>query len=367
MTGTVRQRISCVRILAVVLAILTAVVIAPVGWASAARAGQPCESGGETRVVGPMNGWELFSEMDDLKAGDTLLLSPGTYDIGSGSWGSPTLRPCSADPAHRITVSALDPANPPLVRGQFRLESVDYWTFSNLRIQGTVAGQSSLLISGGVGWTLDHVEVFGAAQTGSYGNVYLNGSRSGGPRDFSVINSCIHDGGRKPHGDAGFHGIYVATPAVGDAASGVIANNIIFNHPLGAGIKLGSGGNAAMVGPWNVRVERNTIVNAQFGITFHGRLSNDSATGNLIGRSRSLPGSPSRKMDTAGVYLHQVAGSGNLVAGNYVFDLDQTVRTSGRNRVRVARSNIMRRTPRFVGQGCNTAALGVPARFGRRR
>ena len=214
---------------------------------------------------------------------------------------------------------------------------------------------------------MDHVEVFGAAQTGAYANIYLNGGRGGGPRDFSVINSCIHDGARKVRGDAGFHGIYVGTPGAGNGASGVIANNIIFNHPIGAGIKLGSGGNAATVGPWNVRVERNTIVNAQYGVTFHGRLSNDSATGNLIGRSRALPGSPSRKMDTAGVYLHQVAGSANLVAGNYVFGVNEAVRKSGRNGVRVARSNVMRRSPRFVGQGCNIVALGVPARFGRRR
>lgn len=336
-----------------------------VGGANPAAAwpNQKCPVGGNTYVVEPgMSGVQLARTMTDLRRGDTLLLAPGVYNVGKVA-----VYACHADPANRITITALDPANPPLLRGWWYFLSPDYWTISNVRVEATLRGQGAMQIAGGIGWTIDGVELFGAANTVGYGTLALNGHKGVGPRGFAVVNSCIHDGPTS-RTSAGYHGIYASAAGTGGKASGSIANNVIFNYPGGAGIKLGAGGARGTVGPWNIRVEHNTIFDAGFGVLLHGRLNAESVTGNLMGNFARMSGNSYRGSRSAAIYAHDLQGRRNVVAGNYVYRTDMLLRLTGNGRPKIAKSNVMGPVPAFSGGGCDsTVASGRAAGFGARR
>lgn len=346
-------------------AAVTLAASALVGGATAAAAwpNQQCPIGGKTSVVQPgISGEQLERTMSGLSRGDTLRLAPGVYDIGKVA-----VYACHADPDHRITITALDPANPPLLRGWLFLLSPDYWTLSNLRVEATVRGQGAMHIAGGTGWTVDRVEMFGAAKTVAYGTLMLNARSGVGPRDFSITNSCIHDGATK-RGEAGFHGIYAAAAGSGGSASGVIADNVIFGFPGGSGVKLGAGGARGTLGPWNVRVEHNTILNSTFGVVMHGRLKSESVAGNLMGGFIRRTGNSYRGSKSAAIYAHELTGSRNIVAGNYFYGTDLVLRTTGRGRPTIAKSNVRGPSPAFSGGGCGVRVSGGRAAgFGARR
>lgn len=334
-----------------------------VGGANPAAAwpNQQCPVGGKTYVVQPgMSGDALARTMTNLQRGDTLRLAPGIYNVGKLA-----VYACHADPANRITITAEDPANPPLLRGWWYFLSPDYWTVSNVRVEATVPGQGAMQIAGGTGWAVDGVELFGAANTVGYGTLALNSRNGVGPRDFAVVNSCIHDG-PTPRTEAGYHGIYASAAGSGGRASGLIANNVIFNYPGGAGVKLGAGGVNGSVGPWNIRVDHNTIFNSGFGIVLHGRLNGESLTGNLMGNFRRSAGNTYRGSRSAAIYAHELQGRGNVAAGNYIYQTDMLLRLTGNGRPAVGKSNVKGPVPAFAGTGCGTrVADGRAVRFGR--
>ena len=347
---------------ALAIGTLAAGVLVSAANPAAAWPNQQCPIGGKTYVVQPgMSGEQLGRTMTDLQRGDTLRLAPGVYNVGKM-----TVYACHADPANRITITALDPANPPLLRGWWYLLSPDYWTVSNVRVEATLRGQGAMHIAGGVGWAIDGVELFGAGNTVGYGTLALNGNNGAGPRDFAVVNSCIHDGA-PARGAAGYHGIYASAVGTGGRASGLIADNVIFNYPGGAGIKLGAGGARGAVGPWNIRVEHNTIFDSGFGVLLHGRLNAESVTGNLMGNFRRMAGNTYRGSRSSAIYAHELQGRGNVVAGNYFYKTDMVLRLTGTGRPTIARSNVRGPVPAFAGSGCGTKVAGGRALgYGRR-
>lgn len=313
---------------------------------AAAWKGQQCPIGTGSTVVEPgISGAALRLQMNSLRRGETMYFAPGVYEIGQL-----TVYACHATAANPIIVTALDPAKPPLLKGGVYLRSPDHWLISHMRFEGTVAGKPSLQVSGGTGWVLDHLEVYGASRTGAYGNLAVGSANAEGPSGFVISNSCVHDGSR-PRADAGFHNIYVNASA-GPGVSGVITRNVIFNHPGGGGIKLGKGGVPGAVGPWNVLVERNTIVGGGFGVVLHGRISHVVLTRNLMGRFSKKQGAGYGGAKRAGMYSHYVQGRGNAATGNYFFETDMVMRRTGAARIRVGPSNVRGPTPRFEATAC---------------
>lgn len=361
-SGFVVRRLAA---LAVGVVVLATGLVGGVGGSQEARAvswpKQQCPTEGQTRTVEPpIAPAALRDTLNKLARGDTLLMAPGVYEVGSLA-----VYACHADPANRITVRALDPANPPLIRGAVFLNSPDYWTLKDLRVEGTIPGRNTLGISGGKGWVVDGLEIFGAAKTGALANLALTANSNPTPRDFTVTNSCLRDGGTRKSG-GGYHNIYLSARGGGNAASGLISRNVIFNHPGGGGIKLGAGGNAGTVGPWNIRVDRNTIVGGGFGVVLNGRVSRESITRNLMGDFVRSAGATYRGRKSAAIYAHMVTGRRNRAANNYVFGADFLLRRTGRAMIKIAKSNRIGPAPTFNSRSCDGfRTSGRAAKFGR--
>lgn len=344
-------------ILGGVLAAGSMVVAQPI---ASAWPNQQCPVGGDQVVVSPgISSDALRSTLNKLSQGDVLYLAPGTYDVGLLA-----VYACRASAAHPITVTALDPANPPLLKGKVYFNSADHWRISHVRIMATVPGGPALQMAGGDGWVVDSVEVFGANRTGAYANLAINTRDGRGPSGFTVTNSCIHDAAPAKK-SVGFHNIYVTTSG-GASVQGVISRNVIYGHPGGAGIKLGVGGQASAVGPWNVTVERNTIVGGQFGVVFSGRVGRNVVAGNLMGQFTRLTGFGYQGKKSAAIYSHHVAGKGNRVENNYFFKSDLIMRRIGASGVKIAKTNQRGSAPSFSGQSCSAwQPAGRAAGYGR--
>jgi len=321
--------------------------MATVAPAAASWPNQECPVGGDQVRVSPGISSEKFRlELNGLAQGDVMLLAPGTYDVGLLA-----VYACRASAEHPITLTAADPTNPPLLRGRVYFNSPSHWRISHIRFEGTVPDGPTLQLAGGDGWVVDSVEVFGANRTGAFANLVINSRDGRGPAGFTVTNSCIHDAALT-RSSAGYHNIYV-TASGGSSVQGTISRNLIYGNPQGAGVKLGVGGDARSTGPWNVRVERNTIVNGSFGVVFHGRVSRNVVAGNLMGNFKRLVGFGYRGKKSAAVYSHYTSGTGNRVEGNYLFKSDLVLRRIGRAEVKVARTNRKGSAPAFSGQSCS--------------
>lgn len=268
---------------------------------------------GRTRTVSP--GVDLTVTLASLRAGDTLLLAPGTYD-------SHTVRPVvhQGTAAAPITVRAADPANRPLIRGHLKLWGASYWHVSGLRIQTVDRLEDGLTMAGGRGWSVLGSEIWGARSTGAYSNVAIaydnSPSRTGAPRDFVFANNCVHDAANVTSRPAPTdHNIYVnfaGTPRSG----GRITRNVIFGAPHGAGIKLGNGGAPRARGPWGVTVTDNTIADGGYQVLMHGDVRRNVVVGNLFWHAKQM----FKKLPkTTSIYAHDVVGPGNVFAHNYAY------------------------------------------------
>lgn len=310
-----------------------------------------------TIVVQPGDGADLERSLYDVNSGDVVVIPPGVYELGAMSTFS------RGTPGSPITVRAEDPARPPLLRGAIYMNDPDYWHISGLRLEGTIAGSPAIQIAGGVGWTITGTEVFGARRTGAVANAMISGNARRGPRGFSFTNNCVH-GAARSRGEVAYHNIYFNSTGM-DQVNGVISRNLIFDHPRGGGVKVGYGGKAGTPGPWNVLVERNTIANGYFGVVVHGRVSQLRIARNLMGHFTRSDGASFSGAKRSAIYSHMVDGSGNVAAGNYLYDTDVVVRATGRPRVSAARSNNRGRAPRYNGLGCGAwRPTGRAAAFG---
>ena len=305
---------------------------------------------GTTTTVGP--GADLRTAMIALKPGDTLALLPGTYDSGMVS-PPPVSLAIGADrkmsvgtPTQPITVRAADPSARPLILGEIKLWGPSYWVLDGLRVQAVDATRDALYIGGGRGWVVRNSEFFGASSTGAFSNVTIGSDiyGSGAPSGFTFTQNCVHDAGHTTRRTTD-HNIYVSfrgTPSSG----GLISRNTIFNHPNGAGIKLGDGGVLGAVGPWGVKVTYNTIAYGGRQVLLHGDVRNNTVARNIFATSTQRFSSVNK---TTSVYLNMVVGGGNTFANNYA--ASSTMFSFGRS-VTIGVDNAVRTSPRFAGAGC---------------
>jgi hypothetical protein len=251
-----------------------AIVLSALALVTAGQFVAPMAAGAVTTTVAP--GANLDAAFERLRPGDTLLLSPGTYNVG-------TLRPVVARGTAnaRITVKAQDPAHKPLLRGWLRLERPDYWTFSGLRMQATLAAHEAIDIFGGRSWSIEQSEVFGAKQTGAYANIALYSYPSSqacgvtpaagceNPYGWSITSNCVHDAGpgtAANHGPSTDHNIYLTGTGY---APGRISRNILFSAQHGSQIKIGDPASGS--GFSGVSVDHNTMHASAQGVLIAGK------------------------------------------------------------------------------------------------
>ncbi len=296
---TRRTRSSKPRVIAVLAAMAAVVGMLATG---------PAASASTVRTIHP--GDDVLAALTSLHAGDTLQLAAGTYNTGYLRV-SPM---ASGGPSNPITIVAADPAHPPLLMGGLRFYSPNYITLRSLRIQGTSAGLAGLTMDGGTGWVVDQTEIFGAAQTGALGNVVISGT-GGYPRAFTFSQNCVHDAGVGPAGDATHHNVYVDFSGSA-TTSGTILRNLIWNAKSGDNIKVGNGGLANALGPWNVRIANNTFGRGGRQILLHANVRNTTIVGNLFySATQGFVANP----QTTQIYMHDVTGTGNYISHSYWF------------------------------------------------
>jgi hypothetical protein len=317
------------------LAAATAIpLLAPTGAAQAAATVRTARS---ARVVTVSPSQNLAAAMEGLRPGDTLLVAPGTYNQGLVA---PAVTPGTASAP--IVVRAADTRHPPLLIGGLQLAGADYWQLWFLRVRAAgAAGRSALFMQGGDHWQVRGSEFFGARQTGSYANVVIAGT-GGHPQGFVFQDSCVHDAAQTQRVNTD-HNMYVDF-AGSPETSGLIKGNVIFNHQNGVGIKLGSGGALNQIGPWNVRVVNNTIVNGGRQLLLHGDVRGNYIAGNILGRSSTRF---SRSPKTTLTYVHDVTTRGtNTVAWNTGYGASMLFYDPA-HALRSAGPNALRADPRF--------------------
>lgn len=348
--------------LAAVAAALTCLVLP----STPASAADPSGSGGaraaaSVTTVGPGTPRELQTAFQALRAGDTLRLLPGRYDIGG-------LQPLLAKgtPSARIVVTAADPRSLPELRGHLVLRDADHWLVNKLRLVATVKGEPALKMAGGHGWTVANSEMTGAAGTGDYANVAIDADRSTGvpPTGWTFTGNCVHHAAPRPAGDsAGYHNVYVN--AEGGGGGSLFARNVLFAAPGGSNLKIGAGGDPRVQGPAGIRVENNTMYDANQQVLVFGKVDGIMIRKNLLVRARG-----GSSVNT-GQYLHSITADGRtrvlsrdnygyLLAGRPTFVLSSPARSY------TAAGNTEAADPRFaVGCGRFVPTAAAARAYGR--
>jgi hypothetical protein len=253
-------------------------------------------------------GDNVLTAFQGLRAGDTLLLAAGTYNTGYLR----VIPMAAGTAAAPITIRALDPSHPPLLVGGLRFYSPMYLVLKSLRVQATSPGLSALVMDGGIGWTVDSSEFWGARQTKAYANVTISGT-GGYPRAWAFTQNCVHDAAMNTGPGATDHNVYVTYQGA-IPTTGLLIRNLIYGAPHGENIKLGNGGLYGTLGPWGVRVANNTLASGGRQILLHGNVGNNVIVGNLFyNATQGFVANP----ETTQVYVHDVTGSGNYMSHSY--------------------------------------------------
>jgi hypothetical protein len=278
-----------------------------------------------------------------LRPGDTLVLGPGVYNAG---YTRPNVRPGTAEAP--IVVTASRPSKT-LIKGQLKLWDAHHWQLRNLRIRATVPGGDALYIGGGRNWVVSGGEFYGARSTGGYTNVGIGTGYTSSPSGFRFTANCVHGAGRTKRENQD-HNVYVNFSGSG-RTGGSIDRNIIFDHPNGAGVKLGFGGVEGARGPWGVRVVQNTVASGGRQILLHGNVRNNVIQGNLLAFSTKHF---QKLAKTTAIYSNMITTRTNRYAHNYVYsasmvnwDLNAALVDAGDNRLRA--------DPRFASRTACTA------------
>lgn len=331
-------------------------------------------------AVYTFSGGDFKAALEQLRPGDTLKISPGTYDLGSAANPgiAPKLTPGTASAP--ILVTAANPNNWPHLRGQLVLNHPSYYTFKRLRIEGVrpAAGNvpsSTLTVAGGNHWTLVSVEIWGAAATGAFANLAVSTeitpTHHWNPNGWRLIYSCVHDAGpgtAPGHDSVTDHNVYVNSEGTGPDG-GLIARNIFYGAYNGSQIKVGAGGDALAPSASNLSIEYNTMHHATRHVLLFGHNTRAiTVKGNLM---KAAEGRDPDRAYRDGISLQQLAVplSAN-VHDNYVHGADAAVGlhalaagayvppSPNTNRL----YNTAATDPAFNASGCGDGSLGTGPR-----
>jgi hypothetical protein len=229
-------------------------------------------------------------------------------------------------PASRIVVQAYE-GEQPVVRGLVWLREPSYWTVDGIDVTWDKGldtdAQHMVKLTGGVGWTWQGSEIWGA-QAGA--NVLIAGRGADRPADWSFTENCVHDVSPSSRVQRGSN---IAVGAMDRAGPGSITRNVVFGSEAARNIALGVS-RAGSDGPTDVTVAYNTLYGARVAVSLSGDTSGSIVEGNLLGgpssgalvRASQLTGAENLVRENAGVnagrfYFEQTGelkkGSGNVM------------------------------------------------------
>lgn len=326
----------------------------PTNSTVAATAAVPAATApGRTYTIGPGSNAQARMEaaMAKLRPGDALKILPGTYGMDL----RPDLRLAKGTQARPITVTAADPARPPLFLGAVNLSGADWWLFNHIRIQGNISRRDTLTINSGTGWKATDLEVFGAKQTGAYSNVNI-ARFNGWPNTSRYVfaYNCVHDAGVESTRAGSMHDVYVT--AVGDNGNALIVRNSLFNSPQGAAIKVGNGGVADTPGPQRVQVANNTMFGNGEQVLMFARITDNVVRGNLfVASTRKLSNGDSVGVYLAGLTRGAAGTRANLIQQNFFSGLTRPLFNNGSQTGTFTNGgdNNVSAGPRFTSTGCS--------------
>lgn len=262
---------------------------APSAPASAGPTPAPAPTSGCSVVVSA--GGSVANAMKAARAGQTICLRGGTYAQ------SFSLDPPNGSPAARITLTSY-PGERAVVAGLVSLSGLDYWTISNMGFTWNGGGydQHMVKITGGSGWMLDRVEMWGAR---SFANLLV----AGAPHGWTIRNSVFRDTFGGESDGSRSHNLYVFAP---NGSGGLIASNVFRNAPRGNNVKL-SGSSLGTDGTDNVTFRGNSLSGANRANLLIGNAANNNVVeGNHFSASN----------DGWAIRLWDLRGSGNVVRNN---------------------------------------------------
>lgn len=236
-------------------------------------------------------GASVTAAVQDAVAGQTICLRGGTYAENIN------VDPPNGTAAARITLTSY-PGERASIAGLVRFSGLNYWTIRSIGFtwNGGAYDQHMVKITGGTGWLIDRVEMWGAR---SFANLLVTGS----PHGWSIRNSVLRDTYGGESNSTRSHNLYVNAP---NGTNGLIQGNILQNAPMGYNAKL-SGSGYGTDGTDNVRFVGNTLVNANRANLLLGNdATNNVVEGNVFSNSS----------DGWAVRLWDLRGSGNIIRNN---------------------------------------------------
>lgn len=242
--------------------------------------------------------WKTLSHaLEQLEAGDTLIVHDGTYPERVRVVATPGT---AREP---VQVRAADGAEPVIV-GLLWLHHPDHWVIDGLNVtwdpDRNDSGEHMVKITDGSGWTLQNSELWGAE---SYAALLVFGTEGGESSDWLVSGNCIHD--TVPSNDRNEDQLVYVNTGWQDT-NGLIANNVLFGAENGSAVKLGGPGEGEG-GAHGVTVRNNTILDTAQGVFIAWEASENRVVDNLFAGTEEGYGH---------IRGYKLWGEDNVVAGN---------------------------------------------------
>lgn len=173
------------------------------------------------------------------------------------------------------------PGEVPVLKGVVALHRPAYWTINGLDVTWDPHLRKPPLfmvkITGGVGWSWNNSEFWGSRGAA---NVFVAGSGTSEPRDWSMTGNCVHGIGAPPRSGTSTN---VMLGGMVDPGRGTFSRNVIFNRADQENLTVGSGRGA----PADVDISYNTIYGGRDAVTVRGGPRHVQITRNLLGGASS--------------------------------------------------------------------------------
>jgi hypothetical protein len=199
-----------------------------------------------------------------------------------------------------------------VIKGQFLIRSMPWWTFSGINVVWNGSGTYQLVIlRGGHNWRWTNSEVWngrGAA------NILVGDDPDTGeaPNRWRIDNCHVHDNLGSTHLN-GDHLIYVNSSTSG-GQTGLIERCLLINSPNGRAVKLGPGSAGMHTSVASTEVRYNTMVDnlGPSNVQVSYEASRNNIHHNIMVRSGPTH-DPGRRHN---VTYHQLTGTNNVAANN---------------------------------------------------
>ena len=285
-----------------------------------------------------------------LRPGQTLYIRGGTYRENITD-----VELAAGTPDQRITVRPY-PGERVLIEGLLWLRHPSYWSIEGIDVtwrDGNEADKHMVKITGGRGWSISGAEISGARSFAGL-LVVEDPADPSLPADWRVAGNCIWNT-QPTNGRNEDHLIYVNSGTT--SGPGVVEDNLLFDAPNGAGVKLG-GPAPDEGGAAGVTVSHNTIVDAAQSVMLVWQ-----ATRNRVERNLMVGTGPGY----AAIRGYQLAHDDNVAADNLAFDTEgMFLNDEGYPPVVDGGGNRTDADRKLTGDGCDDLRSTATSEYGRR-